>query len=260
MMKELVLVIGGSDSSGGAGIQADIKSITVQGAYAASAITSITSQNTQGVQEIFDLPTDLIVSQIDSVISDLDIKVIKIGMLNNIDLIRFISKELKTKQLVIDPVMVATSGDVLVSEEVIGIMKDMLFQNAEIITPNLAEAEVLSGVKINNKKDQLTAAKELLKLGPKHVLVKGGHSEGEMIKDILVTNYYEKHFEHKKVLTKNTHGTGCTLASSIAAKLAQDIPIKTAVEESINFVVNLLKASPKVGRGNGPLVHGVKIN
>ena len=126
MMKELVLVIGGSDSSGGAGIQADIKSITVQGAYAASAITSITSQNTQGVQEIFDLPTDLIVSQIDSVISDLDIKVIKIGMLNNIDLIRFISKELKTKQLVIDPVMVATSGDVLVSEEVIGIMKDIL--------------------------------------------------------------------------------------------------------------------------------------
>ena len=146
MMKELVLVIGGSDSSGGAGIQADIKSITVHGAYAASAITSITSQNTQGVQEIFDLPTGLIVSQIDSVMSDLDIKVIKIGMLNNIDLIRFISRELKTKQLVIDPVMVATSGDVLVSEEVIGIMKDVLFQNAEIITPNLAEAEVLSGV------------------------------------------------------------------------------------------------------------------
>ena len=198
MMKELVLVIGGSDSSGGAGIQADIKSITVQGAYAASAITSITSQNTQGVQEIFDLPTDLIVSQIDSVISDLDIKVIKIGMLNNIDLIRFISRELKTMQLVVDPVMVATSGDVLVSEEVIGIKKDMLFQNAEIITPNLAEAEVLSGVKINNDKDQLTAAKELLKLGSKHVLVKGGHLEGSIIKDILVTNDYEEHFEHKK--------------------------------------------------------------
>ena len=260
MMKELVLVIGGSDSSGGAGIQADIKSITVQGAYAASAITSITSQNTQGVQEIFDLPTDLIVSQIDSVISDLDIKVVKIGMLNNIDLIRFISRELKTMQLVVDPVMVATSGDVLVSEEVIGIMKDVLFQNAEIITPNLAEAEVLSGVKINNEKDQLTAAKELLKLGSKHVLVKGGHLEGSIIKDILVANDYEEHFEHKKVSTENIHGTGCTLASSIAAKLAQDIPMKTAVKESIDFVISLLSASPKVGRGNGPLVHGVKIN
>ena len=259
-MEQLVLVIGGSDSSGGAGIQADIKSITVQGAYAASAITSITSQNTQGVQEIFDLPTDLIISQINSVISDLDIKVIKIGMLNNIDLIRFISKELKTKQLVIDPVMVATSGDVLVTQKVIGIMKDMLFQNAEIITPNLAEAEVLSGVKINNEKDQLTAAKELLKLGSKHVLVKGGHLDGETIKDILVTKVYEEHFEHKKILTENTHGTGCTLASSIAAKLAQDIPMKTAVKESIEFVVSLLSASPKVGRGNGPLVHGVKIN
>tara|TARA_B100000614_G_scaffold22580_1_gene17849 strand:+ start:102 stop:884 length:783 start_codon:yes stop_codon:yes gene_type:complete len=260
MMKELVLVIGGSDSSGGAGIQADIKSITVQGAYAASAITSITSQNTQGVQEIFDLPTDLIISQIDSVISDLDIKVVKIGMLNNIDLIRFISRELKTMQLVVDPVMVATSGDVLVSEEVIGIMKDVLFQNAEIITPNLAEAEVLSGVKINNEKDQLTAAKELLKLGSKHVLVKGGHLEGSIIKDILVANDYEEHFEHKKVSTENIHGTGCTLASSIAAKLAQDIPIKIAVKESIDFVLSLLSASPKVGKGNGPLVHGIKLN
>jgi hydroxymethylpyrimidine/phosphomethylpyrimidine kinase len=156
--------------------------------------------------------------------------------------------------------MVATSGDVLVSEEVIGIMKDVLFQNAEIITPNLAEAEVLSGVKINNEKDQVTAAKELLKLGSKHVLVKGGHLEGEIIKDILVTNDYEEHFEHKKVSTENTHGTGCTLASSIAAKLAQDIPMKTAVKESIDFVVSLLSASPKVGRGNGPLVHGVKLN
>ena len=154
----------------------------------------------------------------------------------------------------------ATSGDVLVSQKVIGIMKDMLFQNAEIITPNLAEAEVLSGVKINNEKDQLTAAKELLKLGSKYVLVKGGHLEGEIIKDILVTNDYEEHFEHKKVSTENTHGTGCTLASSIAAKLAQDIPMKTAVKESIDFVVSLLSASPKVGRGNGPLVHGVKLN
>ena len=212
------------------------------------------------MKEIFDLPTDLIVSQIDSVISDLDIEVIKIGMLNNVDLIRFISRELKTMRLVVDPVMVATSGDVLVSEEVIGIMKDMLFQNAEIITPNLAEAEVLSGVKINNEKDQLTAAKELLKLGSKHVLVKGGHLEGSIIKDILVANDYEEHFEHKKVITENTHGTGCTLASSIAAKLAQEIPMKTAVEESIDFVISLLSASPKVGRGNGPLVHGVKFN
>lgn len=259
-MKELVLVIGGSDSSGGAGIQADIKSITIHGAYAASAITSITSQNTQGVQEIFDLPTDLIISQINSVISDLDIRVIKIGMINNIDLIRFICEKLKTKQLVIDPVMVATSGDVLVSQEVIGIMKDVLFQNAEIITPNLAEAEFLSGMKIDSEKDQLAAANELLKLGSKYVLVKGGHLEGEIIKDILVTSDHEEHFVHKKITTENTHGTGCTLASSIAAKLAKDIPMKKAVEESINFVVSLLSASPKVGRGNGPLVHGIKIN
>ena len=148
----------------------------------------------------------------------------------------------------------------MVSQEVIGIMKDMLFQNAEIITPNLAEAEVLSGMKIISEKDQLAAAKELLKLGSKYVLVKGGHLEGKIIKDILVTYDYEEYFEHKKVLTENTHGTGCTLASSIAAKLAQNIPMKTAVEESIDFVVSLLSASPKVGRGNGPLVHGVKIN
>ena len=157
-MKELVLVIGGSDSSGGAGIQADIKTITAQGAYASSVITSITSQNTLGVQDIFDLPKNVISSQIDSVISDLDIKVIKIGMMNNIDVIEYIQKTFVNKKLVIDPVMVSTSGDILVSEKVMNSIKNSLFAIAEIITPNIPEAEILSNSKIDGVESQLSAA------------------------------------------------------------------------------------------------------
>ena len=258
-MKELVLVIGGSDSSGGAGIQADIKTITAQGAYASSIITSITSQNTLGVQDIFDLPKNVISSQIDSVISDLDIEVVKIGMMNNIDVIEYIQKTFVNKKLVIDPVMVSTSGDILVSEKVMNSIKNSLFANAEIITPNIPEAEILSNSKIDGVESQLSAARALLEYGPKYVLLKGGHKNDNLITDVLISKTDEKIFQHERVDTENNHGTGCTLASSIAAKIAQNKKMKVAVEESINYVVQLLEVSPKVGSGNGPLVHCIKL-
>ena len=258
-MKELVLVIGGSDSSGGAGIQADIKTITAHGAYASSVITSITSQNTLGVQDIFDLPKNVISSQIDSVISDLDIEVVKIGMMNNIDVIEYIQKTFVNKKLVIDPVMVSTSGDILVSKKVMNSIKNSLFANAEIITPNIPEAEILSNSKIDGVESQLSAARALLEYGPKYVLLKGGHKNDNLITDVLISKTDEKIFKHKRVDTENNHGTGCTLASSIAAKIAQNKNMKVAVEESINYVVQLLEVSPKVGSGNGPLVHCIKL-
>ena len=248
--------IAGSDSSGGAGIQADIKSITVQGGYAATAVTAITAQNTLGVESIHIIPDQEIIAQINSVKDDLKIAAVKTGMLSSPIIIDYIASVFKDAILVVDPVMVATSGDVLVEDSVTTTIQSILLPVATLATPNLQEAEILTGIKVKNKKDQINAGKRIIEMGCKAALIKGGHGDGGNISDVLVHEDIVV-FEHERINTKDTHGTGCTLASSIATNLALGESLHDACEKSINYVVTLLKSSPSLGKGNGPLMHNL---
>ena len=251
-----VLIIAGSDSGGGAGIQADIKAITFFKGYAMTAVTAITAQNTTGVQSIYPLPKQIVVEQITSVTNDLPPDIVKIGMLADEEIIDHISSNISEHKIILDPVMVATSGDVLVSDEIINSIKDKLINKSFLITPNIFEAEILSKMKINNLDDQIEAGIKLLELGCKNVLIKGGHGNAENINDVLITSNGNKHiFESKKIISKNTHGTGCSLASAIATNLAQGINIKESIMISIDYVQNGIKNAPDFGSGNGPIRH-----
>lgn len=255
-MRPIILSIAGSDSSGGAGIQADIKTITVQGGYAASVITAVTAQNTLGVQSIYSIPDHEIIAQICSVKNDLEIQSVKTGMLTSKAIIEYIATEFSDTKLVVDPVMVATSGDVLIGEDITESIKSKLLPVATLVTPNIYEAEILTGIKINNENDQIAAAEKLIEKGCKNVLVKGGHGKGNKITDVLISGNTHI-FKHEKISTNNTHGTGCTLASSIATKLAFGDSLRDACNDSIDYILMLLKNSPKLGKGNGPLIHNL---
>ena len=251
-----VLIIAGSDSGGGAGIQADIKTTTFFKGYAMTVVTAITAQNTIGVQSIYSLPKEIVIDQISSINDDLPPDVIKIGMLSDLDIIEYISNNISNYKIVLDPVMVATSGDVLVSDEVVSSIKNNLINKSFLITPNIYEAEILSENKINCLEDQIEAGKNLLKLGCKHVLVKGGHGNSDIINDVLITNTGEKYiFESKKIISKNTHGTGCSLASAIATNIGLGIDLKDSIKISIEYVQNGIKNAPDFGSGNGPIRH-----
>tara|TARA_B100000927_G_scaffold153931_1_gene124037 strand:- start:9 stop:785 length:777 start_codon:yes stop_codon:yes gene_type:complete len=251
-----VLIIAGSDSGGGAGIQADIKAITFFKGYAMTAVTAITAQNTTGVQSIYPLPKQIVMEQINSVTSDLSPDIVKIGMLADEEIIDHISSYISEYKIVLDPVMVATSGDVLVSDETINSIKDKLINKSFLITPNIFEAEILSEIKINNLNNQIEAGIKLLKLGCKNVLVKGGHGNSDIINDVLITTSGDEHiFESKKIISKNTHGTGCSLASAIATNLGMGIEIKESIKISIEYVQNGIKNAPDFGSGNGPIRH-----
>ena len=219
-----VLIIAGSDSGGGAGIQADIKAITYFKGYAMTAVTAITAQNTIGVQSIYPLPKQIVIEQINSVTNDLSPDIIKIGMLADEEIIDHISSNISDYKIVLDPVMVATSGDVLIKDEIINSIKDKLINKSFLITPNIFEAEILSEMKINDLENQIEAGIKLLKLGCKNVLIKGGHGNSDNIHDVLITSNGDEHiFESKKIISTNTHGTGCSLASAIATNLAMGI-------------------------------------
>ena len=251
-----VLIIAGSDSGGGAGIQADIKSITFFKGYAMTAVTAITAQNTKGVQSIYPLPKQVVIEQINSVTSDLMPDIIKIGMLADEEIIDHISNNISNYKIILDPVMVATSGDVLVSDKVIDSIKDKLINKSFLITPNIFEAEILSEMKINNLDNQIEAGIKLLKLGCKNVLIKGGHGNSDNINDVLVTSDGDEHiFKSNKIVSSNTHGTGCSLASAIATNLGQGIDIKESIKISIEYVQNGIKNAPDFGSGNGPIRH-----
>ena len=251
-----VLIIAGSDSGGGAGIQADIKAVTYFKGYAMTAITAVTSQNTKGVQAIFPLPTNHVESQINSVLEDLNPNVIKTGMLADIGLIEMIASRVGKYKLVIDPVMVATSGDILVPEGCISAIKETLLPKSFLTTPNLYEAELLSGQKINNTEEQIEAAFKILELGVKNVLVKGGHLTNEMITDVLVKEDKTVNcFESKKINSKNTHGTGCTLASSIACLIGHGNNLSESVQKAIDYVQKGILLAPNFGSGSGPILH-----
>ena len=258
-----VLIIAGSDSSGGAGIQADIKTVTALGSYAMTAITAVTAQNTTGVSSIISISPKDIFKQITFTCSDIKPNVIKIGMLHSPAVIKSVIKALdvvKVNKIILDPVMIAKGGAKLINPQAIKILKLELIKKAFLITPNIPEAEVLTNLKIRNEEEMIIAAYKLLKLGAKNVLIKGGHLKSNTIKDILVNKKKVKIFKNKKIKTKNTHGTGCTLSSAIATSLSQKKNMVKSCKISLRYVDDAIISAPGYGRGFGPLNHLVSFN
>ena len=253
------LTIAGSDSGGGAGIQADLKTFTAHKVYGASVITSVTAQNTKGVIGIHDLPAVFVEKQIESVIGDIGFDSIKIGMLSNKEIIELVSKkisELNLENIVLDTVMVATSGDKLLKDDSINALKTDLIPLVDIITPNIYEAELLTKLKISSLDDMKDAATHLIKLNCNYVLVKGGHlKNSDFSIDILYDGNRFDEFKSKRIDTKNTHGTGCTYSSAIAANLAKGLNIQKSVENAKKYVTEAISNSFNIGKGNGPLNH-----
>ena len=260
-MTAIALTIAGSDSSGGAGIQADLKAFTALGVYGASVITALTAQNTQGVAGILDVPPDFIAAQIDAVFSDLDIAAVKIGMLSRTAAIEAVARGLtrhKAQNIVLDPVMVATLGDKLLAPDAVGALRRLLIPRALIVTPNLPEAAALTGASVaRNEREMEIQARQILELGARNVLIKGGHGEGEDSVDLLVGQGDVIRLAAKRIATKNTHGTGCTLSSAIAAGLAKGADLVTAVQDAKTYVTAAIAAADRlqVGHGHGPLHH-----
>ncbi len=258
------LTIAGSDSGGGAGIQADLKTFTALGVYGTSVITALTAQNTVGVQGIQEVPAEFVGRQIDSVMQDIGADSVKIGMLANEKVIEVVAdriKKYKMKLVVLDPVMVAKGGDRLIHKNAQDILVNKLFPLVYLITPNLYEAEVLTGLKIKSVEQMISAAKEMLKMGPKNILVKGGHLKEEQgAIDILVDNNEKIYkFVSKRIRTKNTHGTGCTYSSAIAAKLADGCTLIDSVKTAKKYIDCAIKGGQflQIGHGHGPLNHMV---
>ncbi len=254
-----VLIIAGSDSGGGAGIQADIKTCAAFGAYSASVITAVTAQNTLGVQHVEVMPADLVRAQIQSVMSDIGADVVKIGMLARAEIIDVVAEELSDIDalIVLDPVMVATSGDPLLEEAAIEALKTKLIPLADVITPNVPEAELLTGLKIEDMSDLSKAGEALLEMGAYAALMKGGHLKGKTLVDVLVSEDGASLMTGPRLHTRHTHGTGCTLASAVAARLALGVPLEEAVSTARDFVFEAIRTAPKLGGGNGPLNHGL---
>ncbi len=257
-----ILSIAGSDCSGGAGIQADLKTVSALGGYAATAITAITVQNTLGVRAIHPVPPEYVRGQIEAVMDDIRPSAIKIGMINDVAIARIIAeclRKYRPKHAVFDPVMVSTSGHRLIEEEAIGVLTRELIPLTHLITPNLREAEVLTGHPINKVEEMKAATRELLKLGCRAVLLKGGHLEGGQMCDVLQTADEEVPylFTSDKIESRNTHGTGCTLSSSIATFLALGYSLPDAVERAKAYVTGGIEAGKDVhiGEGHGPLNH-----
>lgn len=259
-MKGRVLIIAGSDSGGGAGIQADIKSVTAMGAFAATAITALTAQNTLGVHGIEPVSTAFLRQQIRVVLDDIGADAIKTGMLHDVPTIEAVCAELpEAVPLVADPVMVAKGGHKLLADAAIDTLRTLLLPRAAIITPNLPEAEVLSGMAIPDEPAMHRAAEALLGQGAQAVLLKGGHMSGERLVDLLVTPAGTSRYESARIDTRHTHGTGCTLASAIAAGLAQGLGLEPAVARARDYVRAAILAAPGYGSGHGPLDHSVTL-
>ena len=257
MKMKTALTIAGSDCSGGAGIQADLKTMTMNGVYAMSAITALTAQNTTGVRAIQESTPDFLKQQIDAVFEDIYPDAVKIGMVASSELIRVIADRLRyydAKNVVIDPVMVATSGSALMKNDAVQTLIEELLPVSTLVTPNIPEAQVLSGVTIETKEDMVTAAKQI---GDSHhcaVLLKGGHSINDA-NDLLYANGELVWFEGKRINNPNTHGTGCTLSSAIASNLAKGFPLAESVQRAKAYVSGALAAMLDLGEGSGPMNH-----
>ena len=257
-----VLSIAGSDSGGGAGIQADLKTFSALGCYGMTAITALTAQNTQGVRGIHGVPPEFLAAQIDAVVEDIGVDAVKIGMLHSPDVVRVVADAIRRHQLphvVLDPVMVATSGDRLIAKETVGVLVRELFPLAEVITPNLDEAAWLLGRAIDGVDVLQGGAEDLVLLGAPAALLKGGHLPGDWVVDMLATRSGAvQRLESPRIATHNGHGTGCTLSSAIAAHLALGLPLVQAVEAARAYILGAIAAGADVttGRGHGPLNHG----
>ena len=258
MELKAVLTIAGSDSIGGAGIQADIKTMLANGVYAMSAVTALTAQNTQGVAAIMDASPEFLAAEIDAVFDDIRPAAVKIGMVSAAALIKVIAGRLrahKAENIVVDPVMVATSGARLLDEDASASLTAELFPFAALITPNLPELELLTGAVITGREERIDAARKLAAKWGCAVLSKGGHAE-KSADDILVTGGETTVFPGARINTKNTHGTGCTLSSAIAANLAKGASLTAAIRQAKDYVTGALSADLKMGKGHGPLHHG----
>ncbi len=259
-MKGRVLIVAGSDSGGGAGIQADLKTVTALGGYAATALTALTAQNTRGVFGIVGVEPAFIAQQMEVVLEDIGADCIKTGMLHNAAVIETVADMLERAArgipVVVDPVMYAKGGDTLLDPSARETLIRRLLPKAALITPNVREAEGLSGVTIRQPEDLGLAAQQLLELGPTAVLVKGGHLVGETVTDWLAWRDGSQAFTAPRALSRNTHGTGCTLASAIATGLAQGSALTAAVERALAYVREAIRTAPPLGQGCGPLNHG----
>ena len=256
--KSTILIIAGSDSSGGAGIQADLKTVTSLGSYGMTAITAVTVQNTTGVKSVVSIDPKKIYEQIVFTSEDIKPDAIKIGMLHSTEVIKKVLKALekiKVKKIILDPVMIAKGGARLIDEKAIKILKKKLIKKVDLITPNIPEAEVLTEMKINTVEDMILAANKLIVLGAKNVLIKGGHLNKKKLFDIFLSKKDFKIFESKKFITKNTHGTGCTLSSAITTFYSCGKSIKKSCELAIKYVNSAIKSNPKLGKGHGPINH-----
>ncbi|ABD44812.1 phosphomethylpyrimidine kinase [Ehrlichia chaffeensis str. Heartland] len=254
--KGRVLTIAGSDSGGGAGIQADIKTISALGCYAASCITSVTAQNTTQVYSVYNMPQHIIQQQIEVVLSDINIDTIKIGMLPSSKAIKAVAQSLPDIPIIVDPVMVSASNFRLMDSSAISDFIEYIIPKTTIITPNIPEAEALAQIEIKDQNDMTKASKIIKSLGTKHVLIKGGHINQEIINNILLTEENQIiNFSHKRISKKELHGTGCTLSSAIASFIAQKMSIQESVNLAIQYILNTIKIVPQIGKGNNPVFH-----
>ena len=263
--KSKILIIAGSDSSGGAGIQADIKTITSLGSYAMTAITAVTVQNTKGVKSVIPISANEIKNQIIFTANDIRPDAIKIGILHSSDVVKKVIeslKEIKIKKIILDPVMTAKGGAKLINNQAIEILKKKLIKNVSLITPNIPEAEILTDIKIKNKEDMIFAATRLINLGAKNVLIKGGHFKSKKVEDIFLNKSDLTVFKSSRHNTKNTHGTGCTLSSAITTFFSCGKSIKKACDLGIKYVNSAILTNPNYGKGHGPVNHlnAMKIN
>jgi hydroxymethylpyrimidine/phosphomethylpyrimidine kinase len=257
-MKGRVLVVAGSDSSGGAGIQADLKTVMALGGYAATAITALTAQNTVGVFGILPVAPDFVRRQIDVVLDDIGADCVKTGMLHDAGVIAAVVDSLARfpeLPLVVDPVMLSTSGAALLDPAAIDLLKQRLIPRARVLTPNLPEAEALLGRRIAGSAEMPAAARALTALGARAVVLKGGHLAGDKLRDVVVDGDETYAFESSRIDTRHTHGTGCSFASGIATGLAQGMTLRASIERAHDFVQRAIRAAPGHGQGHGPLNH-----
>ena len=253
-----ILIIAGSDSSGGAGIQADIKTITALGSYAMTAITAVTIQNTTGVKSIIPIDPKEISNQIEFTSKDIKPNVIKIGMLHSAEVIKSVIRSLdliKVTKIILDPVMIAKGGAKLIDEKAIQLLKNELIKKVSLITPNIPEAEILTKTKIKNKEDMIFAASILIELGAKNVFIKGGHLDSKVVQDVFVNKKEIMLIKNRRITTSNTHGTGCTLSSAISTYFACGKTLKKSCELATKYVNNCIRSNLNYGKGHGPINH-----
>jgi len=257
------LTIAGSDSGAGAGIQADLKTFAAHGVYGICAITAVTAQNSLGVTMVEALPADLVTAQIEAVVSDFGVHAAKTGMLASAAIVEAVAaavRDLEIPLLVVDPVMIAKSGDRLLDDEALGAMKTELISLAFLVTPNIPEAEALTNIEIRSDADRKEAARRIVEMGATAVVIKGGHLPGDEITDVLLHEDEFVEFRQSRVPGRHTHGTGCTFAAAITSHLAQGHDLRTALPAAQQYVAEAIRHSPNLGSGHGPLGHFFKFN